>query len=97
MILAQETLAELACRLSDCNGKERALREVYRRSGVLARGSMLADKDGRFGLYEDPQSGTPSTGERLAVYTALAAELASRAADVRLRSRVLMSERSHIW
>lgn len=79
IVLAQETLAELACRLSDCNGKERALREVYRRSGVLARGSMLADKDGRFGLYEEPQGGTPSTGERLAVYTALAIQLASRA------------------
>ncbi|TVQ60970.1 MAG: type III polyketide synthase [Phycisphaerales bacterium] len=87
-LITQGEVADLACRVSGENARERALRVIYRRAGVVTRGSVLVGADGKMEMFEPPPggsvSGGPTTGERLAAYPEAASELARRACETAL-------------
>ncbi|MEM9065106.1 MAG: type III polyketide synthase [Planctomycetota bacterium] len=68
--LPQGRIAEIACGLAGSSSIRRtsALRTLYARSGVSARGSVLATSDGRLPFFED-RTHAPTTGERVGTYT----------------------------
>ncbi len=78
--LAQERAAAIAERLSANPHSGRAIRALYRRSGVLERRSVLADAEGGLPFYERDPEHDPTTGERMALYEAHAPLLAEEAA-----------------
>lgn len=98
--ITQDAVADLACRIAGENGRERAIRAIYRRAGVSSRGSVLVETDGVMSLFRDrpgvPPEG-PSTSQRIGVYTESASELAARACDQAIeRSGVHASEITHL-
>lgn len=99
-VITQDAVADMACRIAGQNGRERAIRAIYRRAGVSSRGSVLIGSDGVMSLFREKPGVSPdgpSTGERIGVYTASASELATRASDQAIeRSGVHASEITHL-
>ncbi|MEX0876741.1 MAG: type III polyketide synthase [Phycisphaerales bacterium] len=75
--ISQEQAAELAARFDPGNG--RAVQALYRRSGVLQRGSVIADDAGQIELFS-PDAPLPTTAERMGLYDDFATHLAEQAA-----------------
>lgn len=96
--IAQEDAASMACAVMGADGSmdERSLRLLYRRAGVERRGSVLADERGvipAFGAGREELT----TGERMALHRAHAADLACAAAgDALARSGVRAGAITHL-
>jgi len=100
-VIAQDAAADLACRVSGVNGRERALRAIYRRAGVTSRGSVLINPDGHMTMFAPSEiTGTdesPTTAARLIVYQQEASTLAHRACVTALgRARMAGSQITHL-
>lgn len=65
--LTQTAATEVAVSVSPDPDDARAIRALYRRSGVASRGSVLADLHGHIDLYR-PDRVPPTTGERMRLY-----------------------------
>lgn len=93
--ISQEDAAEIACAKCGRNGRTRAIRGLYRRSGVRRRGSVLSDADGSINFYTG--EAPPATSERMALYAEHAGPLAARAArDALDRAEVAPGSITHI-
>jgi len=77
--ITQQDAEDVAARLTEANGRERAIRAIYQRSGVGSRGSVVLDADGSCSFYENGSGRVPSTRERLDRFLPAAAALASDA------------------
>lgn len=82
-ILHQSDAAELAATFNPSPKDDRVIRALYRRAGVKARSSVLANHEGRLGFY-NPELELPTTAQRMRVYEQHAGALAARACRVAL-------------
>lgn len=94
--IAQSDAATMACAVAGGSMDERSLRLLYRRARVSQRGSVLADDRGLIPAYA-PDRHELTTGERMELYRAHAADLAcAAAADALARSGVKAKAITHI-
>jgi predicted naringenin-chalcone synthase len=77
--LCQSEASELAIRFNQNQISERAIRALYRRSGVKTRSSVLANEHGQLPCY-DPSSNVPTTADRMCLFKEHAVPLACEAA-----------------
>jgi len=78
--LCQSEASELAIRFNQNQISERAIRALYRRSGVKTRSSVLADVHGQLPCY-DPGGDVPTTAHRMHLFKEHAAALACKAVE----------------
>jgi len=78
--LHQSDAVELAIGFNQSHKTDRAVRALYRRSGVQSRSSVLADEHGRINCY-DPGSPVPTTADRMRSFKEHAVPLACCAVE----------------
>lgn len=94
--LAQSDATDVAVAFSPNPEDARVIRALYRRAGVQARGSVLADEHGKLDLY-DPSHDPSTTARRMRLYEAHATDLAARASRKALeRAQSAPSEITHL-
>lgn len=76
--LSQSDAAQLAIKFSRDHDMNRAIKALYRRSGVETRGSVLADEHGQIKCY-DPDLCLPTTAERMLSFKEHGVPLACKA------------------
>ncbi len=94
--ITQSSAAELTISFQKNAEDHRVIRALYRRAGVDTRASVLADHAGRIDFYK-PESGLPSTADRMHAYEQHAAALAVRACEDALdQSQTSSSQVTHL-